>query len=503
MEDNNCPHREIQTIDDVPKCNLNKAKHKEVSKLLNLKNNKNCDDIENAIEKGKRLEENKKYVEDNSESWTVGLKNENLTTCLDETIANNDNMYTSQLLEQMLKSVSKNKKELSIFTALKGTVDFSVLSIKGYKNIRQIVLKEHGSVTRIINIPENITQLFCNHNRITELNDLPSTLTELYVNGNVIEKIDLANCSNLKKLYIMNNRVQTITNIPKSLEVLMCSNNQIKYLDLNGLVSLKMFHCDGNENIVIENTPENIIDSKYPETLNNTKESIAPKEFIDSVNTFFSIKSRYEDDIKNNKSPVCYGCKKPVGMVFSFKNNKYSAYCNGNPPCDWSIRIQRGKYLQRELIIDTYKNDIEISKEKIIQNKMDILLNYIDNENAKTIFQAEKKIYDSATKYLNELVEETENIIEDNNKKDHLLEIEKQINENIQLVQKYLVENKIEDAVKIQYEKVAPLGKVLQNEKYDILQMDSIFNDDRLKLIQDIHFSKKEKNLGENPSLIS
>ena len=419
-------------------------------------------------------------------------------------------------LELFIQRKNKRITELNVTVSITGMLDLSVLSTNGFSKLKHIVFKK-GGITTITNIPEGVEFLSCVHNKLTEIKGLPSSLVELYVNDNKLETLDLSTTPKLKMCFVNHNSLVQINSLPETLEVLVCNGNYLKSLNLKGLIHLKKLHCQNNDDLILYNLPDGIVDGKFPSVMTHKKSDKIDtnKDYTHKVNQYFSYKNKYENNLnelrKNGKTkvlPNCEGCQKPVGMHFSQKNNKYVVYCGGNPPCDWKMNISRGQYIPRDFLMSTYEKDVEELKEKIIQNKMRVLLQYVDENKARETFAREMKAYESANQYLDELVKEYIDIFENEETQMKIVEKEKSFNRILEEVRQYLEEGKIEEATQLQYQELFPLGQSIQRLHYDTQQMEffdsweMIMNNrviPRIKLVQDLNPSKYEKNIIEEP----
>ena len=111
-----------------------------------------------------------------------------------------NNNIAQQELETYIETISKKTKELRVSIPLNGHVNLAILSQKGFTNIQHILFQEQGQITSIINIPQKVKTLACQHNLLEELRDLPESLEELRISHNLLSTIDLSTCKKLKQL---------------------------------------------------------------------------------------------------------------------------------------------------------------------------------------------------------------------------------------------------------------------------------------------------------------
>jgi hypothetical protein len=344
-----------------------------------------------------------------------------------------DNNTAQDKLISILESMTKNSKELKIDEALFGDLDFSVLKELGYGNIKTIILKD-GQITNIDGLPEGLLHFECINNMLITLDELPVSLKHLKISFNHLTQLDISNLTELQTLVISHNKITILEKIPASLRELICDNNKLERLDLDNLIELKTLNVSNNQITLIENLPTGVIDFKMENTpsiefrnstlpdlqeknKDNEDEMKNHKNYIESLNEFFKLKHQYEtkrrkmmkDAFKREssrrlgklatmavKSP-CINCKRPVGTIFSNRdNNKYTAICGDKEnPCNLNIKIFNGNTFNLLSILILFKNDISDIKDNIIRQKLDTLFSYVTEEQSVFLFKKELENYNS------------------------------------------------------------------------------------------------------------
>ena len=439
-----------------------------------------------------------------------------------------DNNNAQETFDSFLKNVPKNTKELNVTVVLNGHVNLGILSQNGYKHIKFILFQEQGNITSIVNIPEKVKVLECQNNLIEELRDLPESLEELRISNNLISTLDLSKAKKLLKLNVSYNQLTSLSGLAESLLVLNCDHNKLQHLDLNATIKLTTLNCEENPQLVLENLPETIINGKYPKRLlqeNRKSEERISKDYIASLNEYFKIKQKYDSELtdkrrdkkKKKTLPICRGCEKPVGMLFSTGNGKYQARCKGNPPCEWSIVLHKGSFQNRMDVLYAYIDDVENMKENIIKQKMAILFHHMGEKKATELFGEQMKAYSSANSFLDDLKNKQDELYFNVEKEDELKMKKVKINDALERVKTALREDRVEEATEIQFREVFPLSQSIQKMQYEVMEItrslplkrkesgpQDELTDTSVKnyLVQEpLHFTKLEINLGEAPSV--
>ena len=337
-----------------------------------------------------------------------------------------ENNTAQRTLIDVLENLTRRTGVIEIKDSLYGDLDFSILRNSGFMFVHTIVLNE-GEITSVINLPEGITHFTCKKNFLVGLEKLPSSLTHLDLEYNYLESIDLTPCKILSSLCLSDNRLKKLENLPVDLDELYVNNNQLTFLKLSGLYHLKTLHLSNNKINTIEDLPETIGDFQMENNpsiqfVNSPVIPMKRKEdeveqqatFVESLHQYFRIKNAYETnlyvlkkkiykDSPNKKigkkrlleiKPKCIHCARPVGTIFSLTDNRYKAICgDANNPCNLNIEIYKGEYSNLYDMIDTFKNDIDVTKENIICQKLNTLFDYVSQEKSSAIFKEELENY--------------------------------------------------------------------------------------------------------------
>ena len=144
------------------------------------------------------------------------------------------------------------------------------------------------------------------------------------------------------------------------------------------------------------------------------------KNYLDDLNMYFKLKNKYEKQwqltkrknlrsLKNKREgknkikmleKKCVQCRKKGGTLFEYSENVYKAKCNASEnKCSLNIEIKPAKYFIYDQFEKITDKKLEIIKDKIIKNKLNLLFD-LENEdvalgefnNLKEEFKKESEI---------------------------------------------------------------------------------------------------------------
>ena len=194
----------------------------------------------------------------------------------------------------------------------------------------------------------------------------------------------------------------------------------------------------------------------------------------------------------------CINCKQNGGTIFTNKNGILTAKCgNTESPCALDIQIKRGKWMLLTKAADLSEEDIEVSKENIIDLKLDLLFGLRTEEQIASEFDESKRDYKSLVKQLDMIngVIESENTIkvgaptndEDSVRnipiKEYLNIKNRQLTQLVtrfkSLVKEYMEEDEVlakqdlmQQAINIYTEQIFPIMTNIRESKYAVTMMD-------------------------------
>ena len=462
-----------------------------------------------------------------------------------------ENNTAQDSLLNILENSPKSIEVLEITEELHGDIDFEILKDFEIGNLKNIILNK-GEITSIIGLPKGLIKLECPNNLLTTLENLPTSLIFLNISKNYLEKIDISSLKVLEILNISNNKLTVIENLPESLKELDLDNNELGFLNFIGISNLQKLNISNNPITVIENLPEGIVDFKTDNTpsiefrnsaldsiseTNSVKEKKTEKEdeekqkhnYKEAIFEFFRLKQQYEVTLTKMKrdtykraptkkmgrlailsiKPPCINCKRPVGTLFSNKDNKYTILCGDkDKPCELNVVIFNGSFREIYELIELFSEETETAKEGIIKQKLDTIFNYVTEEKSVEMFKKELELFNESSIIYKEYLDKYIENFHDENKKELIQKKNNTIFELNERVKSLLDEyNKTEnrelliEAVRIQINEIYPEirnRRMLENELVELDKRDK----EMILFKYPISFSKLYSNLGEPPRIM-
>ena len=240
----------------------------------------------------------------------------------------------------------------------------------------------------------------------------------------------------------------------------------------------------------------------------------AKRKDILSNNRTYNTKELKQNAVRNIKMS-CVNCKRMVGSIFKTENRVLSVKCgDATNPCPLNIKIYKGRVTKLDDDFEIWLEEhIKEYAETIIKTKLDVLFQYITEEEAVKIFQETKENLELYKMGYNTdfqlYLEKTNNI---QNKEDldisnrKLLDMNMSTKELLQQYHKTKDARIIKDVVTLYKTKVMPLVDTIRELKYKYIDMEYNEKDDTYTLeakpylIRDLETNTNEE---DEPKLIS
>jgi len=457
-----------------------------------------------------------------------------------------ENNTAQEQLKGILEKFNKASLELTVTLPLHGDVDFAVLKEYGIVNLNKITLAK-GEITKVKGLPDTIAEFICPDNLLINIEGFPSSLTRLEIPHNFLDALDLSAFTELETCVVNDNKLKTLINAPPKLKSLNCANNSLPSLNFRGVIKLESLIVSNNPITFIENLAggkTNVVDfqmentpgiefrnSELPELGGLPDQEKKQKQNVDeSLNEYFRLKTNYETKLRQMKKrvfdkadtkrqakrdvlkiqPPCIKCKRPVGTIFSKKNNRYSALC-GDPkaPCKLDIQIYTGNTVAPlAYMLNVYMEDNAEIKDAIIRQKLDTLFNYTLEEESVKKFKTELEAYTENSKAFKNLLDKQNEIYHNEDKaklitkkNGEIFRLNERVSDLLKQYEKTQNKEILKTAVNMQVKEIIPETRNLRSLKTGVMEI--IKNEQENILFQyPVELSKIDHTFGEPARVI-
>lgn len=275
---------------------------------------------------------------------------------------------------------------------------------------------------------------------------------------------------------------------------------------------------------------ENLDIDSFPNS--TTKKNEADGGISEKLNEFYKLKYEYDKKVQSHRNNImkdkmlnmkqkqdkyrkmkvnCINCGRNVGTIFEHKEGILTSICGDKTaPCNLNIKINRGKYVNLEMLLDVFQTGVDEVKEKIITTKLDLLFGYEQESNTLKIFTGLKEELtqdlESLMEYKTKFIEIVTNL--DNkqilstkmtmfyNKVSLIKSTVDEFNETGQI-------QLIKDMITLYDTELTPLLVDLRNLKYKYMAVEYDLETDTHKLVRNV-FTLQDMTIPfENPKVIS
>lgn len=255
-----------------------------------------------------------------------------------------------------------------------------------------------------------------------------------------------------------------------------------------------------------------------------------------AIEEYYTLKNDYEQvynakrkSIMSNKSATkqqkreaaqsikipCVHCKRMVGTLFSTQDRVLIAKCGDTSnPCPLNIQIYKGRVTRYDTAFQTWLDDhIKEYSETIVKTKLDVLFQYITEDDAVKIFQETKEELDLYTMGYNVdfqlYLEKTTNSEVQDDLKESIRKLLQYKSDMKELLNQYYIQkdNRIFNTIVSLYTtQVIPLLDTIRELKYRYIELEYNSDDETYQLntkkylIRDIETNTNEE---DEPRLIS
>lgn len=273
------------------------------------------------------------------------------------------------------------------------------------------------------------------------------------------------------------------------------------------------------------NDPYDITDGGEPRETKNYKEAL---------NDYFKIRRKYTDKIYDMKKkiyekepnkkialrktlaikPPCIHCGRPFGTIFSSKEKKYVAVCGDREnPCILNIELFRGNHMNIEYILNIFKEEIDILKENIIQQKLDTFFNYLNDQQSISLYKKEVRAYNGDSVIYKEIMDTYNSLYDNKDKQEMIIQKNEEVFRLIEKSRGFLKEYQktqnsdfLKLAVETNIKEITPLIENMRVLNNEIMEIDVAENSNNIKTYTlykyPVLLSKIDYNIGEHPRVV-
>ena len=354
-------------------------------------------------------------------------------------ILEENNTAQTEFLD-ILEHLAPTETVIDVRVPLSGDLDLSILEKCNFTGITTIWFAP-GNITTLRGVPKGVTKLVCASNYLTEISALPESLMDLDLRQNAIRSVE-GLPQGLKELNLSDNQIHALAELPKDLEILRCENNRMKTLKLDGIENLRILKCGNNPLLVIEGVPDTLqefdSDSDVVTEIRRTDkegvehENVTKKaNYMECLHTFYELKRLYEDRVRKIKrdifkaskskkeakmkmallKPKCLYCERPVGSIFKTESRTFIARCgDSSHPCAFHIELFGGEYSRIADMLDKYRETVELVKQEIIVDKLNVLYRFISERDGVNLFKDNLDFYTTESVHLANIKKEYEDL---------------------------------------------------------------------------------------------
>jgi len=214
---------------------------------------------------------------------------------------------------------------------------------------------------------------------------------------------------------------------------------------------------------------------KY-ETQNYTTKKKFLSKNIESGKVLNELKSEYNKEI-----PKCIHCKRNVGTIFvsvvEDTHRILKAICgDAIHPCSLNIQLKTGDVSTYPDYIHLFEKELDVLKNKIIDDKNKLLFGYIDTEKALDLFENVKAEITTITDILYHYIENYTEITDNPLKKEELIRKEKEMYGYIDTIKNAIEEKdnrkaNVKYALEVYTHDLVPILKEISALKYKYQQV--------------------------------
>jgi hypothetical protein len=203
--------------------------------------------------------------------------------------------------------------------------------------------------------------------------------------------------------------------------------------------------------------------------------------------------------------PACIVCKQEGGSIFTETDGKLKAICgNISQPCGFHIEVARGKYISLETLMNESLEEVRTTKDEIIRMKLDLLFNFISEDELLKQFDAVQHKLQEQLKMYAEFRTYYLSVTDNDDRRKDTETHTRVIREKIAQIKEYMIEFRdsewknrsiIDDILVLYQNDIEPAFMKLRETKYIYSQVETSENADGVlvQMYNDGEFNLSQK----------
>jgi len=289
-------------------------------------------------------------------------------------------------------------------------------------------------------------------------------------------------------------------------------------------------HGKRKQKLQLRRKKEKKVESKATENKANNQ---TMDKYLKALNIYFKLKKKYDSRLKKLKQKIlkkdvswnekreeferritCLKCDKKGGTLFNYEDGIYTAVCgNSANPCELNIEFKRPKVIFIPDEINEIKDILEIVKQNIIQQKLNLVFNLEDESAVTAKFNEFRDGYRDGSKHLRVLIENLNESLNIEQKETTLHKAKQQFYTTVGVIKKLLNEYKddndtakLNEAVQFYINDIIPLQKLIRENQYAVMEVigkkKSSFNPTMYRLVKQKVRRQDQELVEEKPKVI-
>jgi hypothetical protein len=246
--------------------------------------------------------------------------------------------------------------------------------------------------------------------------------------------------------------------------------------------------------------------------------NVSKADYVDALNEYYAYKHQYDEKFEEDKNAVknsdlltmsqkrakiarikrnrkCVSCGQSGGTHFTNEDGFLRAQCgNRTQPCSLRIEIAKGKFMSLEELANASLHTAEVLKDNIIKTKLDLLFNYVTEEEALRQFEKDRAALDQALELYGGFRQKYLDVVRNEGRREEADALTAEFYAAVQDFKDVLLQGAdsnqdslfARDAVALYVGKIEPLNQQIMEKKYaySAVERDPSLGNDVFRLVQ-------------------